>query len=484
LWGKKAIESELDNLKKARQGQRNNTLVAISYRIGKMVGHGFITNSEATRELESANPAASDEPEKSAATIRRQLNAGERDASPSDLPHFSRPSNKPKPNPKPSPEPIALYRKLSDEIKIMLKRLGYNFCLNEIDSVEVNGEKINDYTRAKIRMNMRDYGFKDLSAIEDVYLSIAAENSYHPIQTYLQNLEWDGHDHILDLASYFSVSTPLVQLAEFNYADRSIFFVYLRRWLIGSVAKVFRGTQNMMLVMDGPQGIGKSYLCKWLASPLKKYFIESSINPDDKDSKVRLISRWIWEVAELGATTRHSDREALKAFITTEEVTVRKAYGRYDTVKPAMASLIGTINNDVGFLNDSTGSRRFTVTSIQSIDWDYKYLDVNQIWAQAFFSYTQGETGSLTKDESTIQGSINKQYEVSNAMEEWMKEHFSFDNDQFMSSAEIVSTLQEKDMRGTTKSLSMQVSVACKKIGLVRIRRGGKRGYIGIRRLA
>ena len=106
------------------------------------------------------------------------------------------------------------------------------------------------------------------------------------------------------------------------------------------------------LVLLGAQGKGKSGLAEWLC-PVPRLFYEGPINPDDKDSLIRLINNWIWEVAELDSTTKRSERSALKHFISTKTVKVRVPYGQYDTEKPAAASMIGTINEDgTGFLHD------------------------------------------------------------------------------------------------------------------------------------
>ena len=122
---------------------------------------------------------------------------------------------------------------------------------------------------------------------------------------------------------------------------------------MGAVARAYQKTQSRLLILDGEQGIGKSHFVRWLAAPVKRddLYIEGPINPDDKDSLVRLMTVWLWEVAELGGTTRKSDREALKHFLSQEQVTVRRPYGRYDLVKPALSAFIGTVNNEAGILN-------------------------------------------------------------------------------------------------------------------------------------
>ena len=97
--------------------------------------------------------------------------------------------------------------------------------------------------------------------------------------------------------------------------------------MLGTVGKVINHDQNFMLVLDGRQDIGKSSLVRWLC-PLPDYFIEGAIVPDDKDSTLRLIRHWIWEVGELQSTTRKADREALKNFITTVSYTHLDVYKR------------------------------------------------------------------------------------------------------------------------------------------------------------
>ncbi|MCP4385592.1 MAG: hypothetical protein GY798_29990, partial [Hyphomicrobiales bacterium] len=114
---------------------------------------------------------------------------------------------------------------------------------------------------------------------------------------------------------------------------------------------------------------------------------------------------------EVGRITKRSDRDALKHLITVRKVTVRKPYGRYDTVKPALASLIGTINNEAGFLTDPTGNRRFLVCRLTAIDWRYaRQIDPHQVWAEAVALYQSGEPGLPTPEETRLQQAINQTY--------------------------------------------------------------------------
>ena len=315
----------------------------------------------------------------------------------------------------PGPLPGSERQYTARDYVTVLSRLGYTFALNELDDhIEVNGEPLSDVQEAVIRTQLRDQGLNYTNRARDAYIAEAARNAYHPVKRYLGSLLWDGQDSIAALARYVR--------------DRhGVFPLYLRRWAVGAVAKVYEQAQNPMLVLDGSQGLGKSRLARWFASPLPGYFVESSIDPNDKDHHIRLARNWIWEVGELGSTTRKADREALKYLLTMGWVTVRKPYDRHDMVKPALASFIGTVNNESGFLNDPTGSRRFMVCSLEEIDWDYTSLDVNQIWAQACALYQAGKPWQLTPDEATQASEINAEYEMENPLEDLLRLHFEMD---------------------------------------------------------
>lgn len=342
-----------------------------------------------------------------------------------------------------------------------LKVLGYTFRLNSCnDNIEVNGRPINDILMAEIRVHLRDIGLaKKIAAAEDAYIAEAKKNAYHPVRDYLDALTWDGVDHISALTEHlYSTDAPVV------YRDGTtapLHHVYFYRWLIGAVAKVYAGEQNPILVMDGPQGIGKSTLARWLC-PLSEFFLEGPINVADKDSDVRLISHWVWEVSELDATTRKADQSALKSFITKQVVTVRKSYGRHDIKKPAMCSLIGTVNNTSGFLADESGSRRFMITRLDRIDRAYQMLDVDQVWAQAKQLYFDGEPWHLIGEEAAAQRAVNEQYEAETVLSDWLDKYFTFDPtyDQPYSLADIIDAMGIGGFRlsGSERQQAMELS--------------------------
>jgi hypothetical protein len=353
--------------------------------------------------------------------------------------------------------------------------LGYRFRLNDLnDELEVNGAPMTDAMRATIRGEMRDAGFWRTNVAEDAFLASGAANRYHPVRDYLNSLQHDGQDHIAELVSFFR-------------DKHAVLFLYLPLWLRGAVAKALDAQQNAMLVLDGPQDIGKSYFVSWLCSPLPQSFVEGPIDPTNKDQLIQLISTWIWEVAELGSTTRRADREALKFFISMRGVTVRKPYGHFDIKKPALASFVGTVNNESGFLSDPTGSRRFLVTTIDDIDWTYsKAIGPDQVWAQAVAEYRAGLPWRLDREQARQAAALNAEYNVTDPIEDLLRELYEIDPAQqpawWTASADILQTLQDNGWRGQTRQTAMGIAATMRRLGLTKYRFNGRYGFYGIRR--
>ena len=356
------------------------------------------------------------------------------------------------------------------ELITALNSLGYQFKMNILnDDVEVNGQPLSDTMAAEIRARMWDAGYtKYPRLMEDAYTMNAAKNGYHPVKDYLESLKYDGLPHINILASYFK-------------DDRNVFTLWLKKWLVGSVARIYEQAQNPMLVLDGAQGEGKSYFAAWLC-PLKKRYVESNVQPDNIDHKLLLAATWLWEVSELGATTKRTDRESLKAFITMQWITARKPYGKRPITKPAMASFIGTINDEAGFLNDPTGNRRFLTCTLTEIDWDYTAININDVWAEAYHLYKNGYKWRLTSDERKMQAEINDEYEIYDPWLETILTSYQVTGNigDFQSSKDILTSLGADP---TEKRYTMRLAQVLKKLeskGVKKARMGAIRGYTGI----
>ncbi|NJO82655.1 MAG: hypothetical protein HC828_07410, partial [Blastochloris sp.] len=470
------VADALDRVRTAPDGQKHHTLRDMALLCGGVLHHGVHTEQElADLLLETIAPRA-DDLRQAEATITWGLAHGQQQPIAIEPPA-------PRRNGHHTNEPGGT-RTPSQRIIDTLTSVGYHFRLNLCtDDLECNNAPLTDIVAAHIRTHMRDTGHRGMEAVDDACIVAAARHSYHPVCDYLDSLHWDGQDHIAALAAHLHCPDEPVCYA--NGSARGLLHTYLLRWLVGAVGKAFDQRQNAMLVLAGEQNIGKSAFVSWLCGGLPGYFIEGPINVADKDNDVRLMSKFIWEVSELDATTRKADVSALKAFITKGIVTVRKAYGKRDTVKPALASMVGTVNDATGFLTDETGNRRFYAVHVSHIDWSYRHLDVDQVWAQAVALYRAGEPWRLLPEEVQRQTEQNRLFEAETPMEGWILKHFDLTGDpaDVLTAADIFDHLRTKGVqRQGTRGDAMGLSAVLRRLGVVKDRLGKDRArvYLGI----
>lgn len=377
---------------------------------------------------------------------------------------------------------FAVYNPTTEDYIQAYLASGADFALNSMsDRLEISIEEgtyraMTDIDESVLLARLLDYGMHGEGHMRKALHTQAATNRYHPVRQYLEGLEWDGRDHVAGFLNHLEMSSPAAE-------------VFLRKWLIGSVAKILDSHQNFMLVLLGAQGKGKSRLARWLC-PLPHLFHEGPINPANKDDLILLLNNWFWEVAELDSTTRKADRAALKHFVSMKRVRVRVPYGRYDIDKAAAASMIGTINADgAGFLSDPTGNRRFGVVHLEDIDWRYETaVDRDQLWAQVYDEYRHGTPWELTSAEQEVQQEINRGHMISSPLEELLLEHYELDpsEDWYMTTMALLDQLEGLGLRGDQYRNKVELAVVLEKNGLKKIRRrvdGGNPcyGYSGIR---
>lgn len=219
--------------------------------------------------------------------------------------------------------------------------------------------------------------------IQTAITKVADDRSYHPVREYLNSLPvWDGIPR---------VDTLLIDYlgAEDNEYVRAV----TRKTLCAAVARVKTpGCKfDIMLVLCGPQGIGKSTLVHRLGG---EWFSDSLTISDmkDKTAAEKLQGYWIVEVGEL-AGLRKLDVETIKGFLSRQDDKYRASYGRVVGSHPRQSIIIGTTNAEDGYLRDPTGGRRFWPVSVPAIGkkriWDMTEEEVNQIWAEVLVLYPE-----------------------------------------------------------------------------------------------
>ncbi len=252
----------------------------------------------------------------------------------------------------------------------------------------------NDSDNAALKVYISNkYGVYSPTKTKDAILAVAAERAYHPIKEYLDNLpSWDGIDRVETLlADYFGAT------------DNSYTRAVTRKTMVAAVARIYHsGTKfDSVLILNGPQGIGKSTFFAKLAG---HWFSDSLTLTDmkDKAGPEKLQGYWILELGEL-AGMRKTDVEVVKSFISRSDDKYRASYGVNVESHPRQCVIVGSTNAESGFLRDITGNRRFWPVRItgngKKKAWQMSVYDVEQIWAETLVLYKKGEKLYLEGDD-------------------------------------------------------------------------------------
>ena len=193
------------------------------------------------------------------------------------------------------------------------------------------------------------------------YLTSNYVKEFHPVKHYLESLpEWDGHDYIADLLR-------MVHCRDCSPED---FDFYVRRWLVAMVAATLDDNvvNHQIFVLLGPQGTYKtSFMNNLLPPELRQYFcMKTNSQRMTKDDAFALAENILIDMEEIDSMGRQEVNQ-LKAMASQPFVKDRPVYGRSKVRLPHMASFCATGNN-MQFLTDETGNRRWLVFEVDHID--------------------------------------------------------------------------------------------------------------------
>ena len=346
--------------------------------------------------------------------------------------------------------------------------------------------------------------------IQDVYRVIESDYvpAFNPFVEYLESLpEWHegDHDYIADLAATVKIKgeqehieSPEADSSLFTLrsslpsqeADFSLFtFPYsLKKWLVGMVAGWISEdvVNNVILVFIGEQGAYKTTWFNYLLPPqLKQYFYtKTNANRMTRDDLLTLAQYGLVCCEELD-TMRPAELNQLKAAVTMPSIDERAAYAHFHEHRKHIASFCGTGNN-VSFLSDPTGNRRWLPFEVESIvsprDHPFCY---EGIYSQAIALYKSGFTFWFTKEEIQEQNRHNRKFETPRLEHELVDLYFrrplEHENSMFMTSSRVLQIIGS----GITQKLSAtRIGMAFSELGFQRVRYHGIRGYLVMQRTA
>ena len=244
--------------------------------------------------------------------------------------------------------------------------------------------------------------------VQDMFRVIESDfvPEFHPFRFYLEHLPpWNGEDYILAMSVTVSVKGDV--------EEQLLFAEYLRKWLVGMVAGWVddKVVNNVILVLIGEQGSYKTTWFNHLLPPaLRQYFYT-------KTNAQRMGRDDLLTLAQYGLNQ-------LKAAVTMPSIDERAAYAHFHEHRKHIASFCGTGNN-VQFLSDPTGNRRWlpfeveSITSPREVPFDYE-----GIYAQAYALYREGFRFWFSREEILKLAVHNRQFETPRLEEELVQLYF------------------------------------------------------------
>ena len=234
----------------------------------------------------------------------------------------------------------------------------------------------------------RMWGITQRGNIDSALDIHAATHAFNEVQDYINGLTWDGVPRL---------DTLLIDYL--GAKDTAYNRAVCRKSFTGAIARAMTPgcKYDTMLILAGPQGIGKSTLLDKMS---RGWFNDSIRTFEGKEASELLQGVWLVEVAELDAF-RRTDIARIKQFLSLKADRYRAAYGRHVKELPRCCVFFGTCN-EMEFLQDTTGNRRFwpvdvgEETATKSVFRDLPDETINQLWAEAKMRWQTGEKLYLT----------------------------------------------------------------------------------------
>lgn len=294
---------------------------------------------------------------------------------------------------------------------------------------------------------------------------------FNPFIHYLNGLDtWDGK------TDYIRMLTNTVRTE-----DQELFHEYFLKWFVGFIASLLDPAvvNHEVLVFIGGQG---QYKTTWMTRLLppewgRYFFTKTNSNRMTKDDRISLSEFALICLEEIDHMTS-SEMNQFKAMVSLPAVDERSFYARNKSHRSHVASFCGTGNN-IAFLNDPTGTRRWLAFEVLSINNPYEMtLPYRGIYAQGLALYRSGFRYWFTPEEIELLGKHNEQFELPCLERELVQMYYRKplpgEHGTFVSTAEV---MQRINVQIKTPLSITALSVVLRKLGFPPCRSNSARGY-------
>lgn len=231
-------------------------------------------------------------------------------------------------------------------------------CINSIGLIKSAALVLNETRESKFSMDAIEHHF------------LAFEASKQP-ELLVDIPTWDGQERIAGMAS-------LMQLRSEAGITDDAWIELLKEWCALCFERLHNPkVQNRILILQGPQGIGKDTWTDMLVDGLGQFCVPLNVVAGDKDTFLSLHDGLVMKISEYDKTSK-TEVSTLKDMITTPKTMLRGAYERERRLRHSRCSFISSANVK-DLLRDHTGSRRYMIIEIESITYAYDGWDDERV---------------------------------------------------------------------------------------------------------
>lgn len=299
-------------------------------------------------------------------------------------------------------------------------------------------------------------------------------NPYNPATDYFDETEreWDKKTRVDTFFPEF-LGAPKNQVTT----------LITKLFLTGTVAKAYNPESKFDFVLDlvGDQGAGKTTLLKKLGG---KWYVDSIENFKDKDEYSKMLRALIVNDDEMKATNV-SSAQSLKKFVTLTELEFRKPYERH-SVRYKKHFTLARTTNEIDYLKDKTGSRRFLPIRISKANQSKNPVSdltddlIKQIWGEMVHYYKKDDVPYPNEEEQKLLADAREQFEYVDEVESEIERFVENTDLDWVATSDIAEkALLITDIIHDRKTAQKIKYVMDNKRGWKPTRRGnGKRGWV------
>jgi predicted P-loop ATPase len=260
--------------------------------------------------------------------------------------------------------------------------------IQDLDGKLVAGEYCELDDRQLQSMLRRIDGDLETSISVNLLISVVTSDfsrEFNPLRQYFYDLPKPGAK---PFDNFYKLANTI------NLKDRTqaiLFEKVFKNWLVASVANVFveKGCQNQncLVLISGQGGYKTTWLNTLCPKPLRAYSYSGHLDLQSKDTFIMVGTNFIINIDDQLDNLVKKDTALMKTLITQHETKRRLPFGKMAVWIPRTANFVASLNN-LEFLRDDTGNRRFLPFELSTIDIDTAQdINMNAVWAEAYHEY-------------------------------------------------------------------------------------------------